>query len=99
MVNEIADVKNWEQLAISLGLTANDIDLIKQYDHREHRQRLAELWYDRALDYSWSKLRRELDKHYPRRTSDASLIETDNPQTGKANDTIVSTVLLLRALL
>ena len=89
MVNEIADVKDWEQLAISLGLTTNDIDQIKQYDHREHRQRLAELWYDRALDYSWSKLQRELDKHYPRRVSDASVIspspEVDNPQASKTN--------------
>ena len=87
VVNEIADVKDWEQLAISLGLAANDIDLIKQYDHREHRQRLAELWYDRALDYSWGKLRRELDKFYPRRASDASVIslspEVENPQGGK----------------
>ena len=48
MVNEIADVKDWEQLAISLGLTTNDIDIdhIKQYDHREHHQHLAELWYN-----------------------------------------------------
>ena len=67
VVNEIADVKDWEQLAISLGLTTNDTDFIKQYDHREHCQRLAELWYDRALDYSWGKLRKELDKFYPRR--------------------------------
>ena len=62
MVNEIADVKDWEQLAISLGLTTNDIDMIKQYDHREHRQRLVEMWYDRDQDYSWTKLRREVDK-------------------------------------
>ena len=87
-MNEIADVKDWEQLAISLGLSTSDIDLIKQYsDHREHRQRLAELWYDRALDYSWGKLRRELDKFYPRRASDASVIslspEVENPQAGK----------------
>ena len=67
MVNEIADVKEWEQLAISLGLTTNDIDLIKQYDQKEHHQRLAERWYDRALDYSWGKLQRELDKFYHRR--------------------------------
>ena len=73
MVNEIADVKDWEQLAISLGLTTNDVDLIKQYDHREHHQHLAELWHDRALDYSWGKLRRELDKFYPRRASDTSV--------------------------
>jgi hypothetical protein len=71
VVNEIADMKDWEQLAISLGLTTNDIDLIKQYDHNEHHQRLAELWYDRPLDYSWGKLRRELDKFYPRQASDA----------------------------
>ena len=39
VVNEIADMKDWEQLAISLGLTNNDTDLIKQYDHlREHQQ-------------------------------------------------------------
>ena len=48
MVNEIADVKDWEQLAISLGLTTSDIDHIRQYDHREHCQCLAKLWYDRA---------------------------------------------------
>ena len=73
-MNEIAGVKDWEQLAISLGLTTNDIDLIKQYDHREHYQRLAELWYDRALDYSWGKLRKELNKFYPGRgASDASV--------------------------
>ena len=87
-MNEIADVKEWEQLAISLGLTTNDIDFIKQYDRREHHQRLAELWYDRALDYSWGKLRRELDKFYPRRASDASVTsclspEVENPQGGK----------------
>ena len=84
MVNAIADVKDWEQLAISLGLTANDIDLIKQYDHREHHQRLAELWYDRSVDYSWGKLRRELDQFYPRRASDASVTslspEIESPQ-------------------
>ena len=87
MVNEIADVKDWEQLAISLGLTISDVEIIKQYDHREHHQRLAELWYDRALDYSWGKLQRELDKFYPRRASDASVIslspEAENPQAGK----------------
>ena len=87
VVNEIADVKDWEQLAISLGLTVNDIDLIKQYDHREHHQRLAELWSDRAVDYSWGKLRRELDQFYPRRASDASVTslspEVENPQAGK----------------
>ena len=87
-MNEIADVKEWEQLAISLGLTTNDIDLIKQYDHREHHQRLAEQWYERALDYSWGKLRRELDKFYPKRGASVirgSLVplEIDNLQTGK----------------
>ena len=87
-MNEIADVKDWEQLGISLGLTTNDIDLIKQYDRREHHQRLAELWYDRAVDYSWGKLRREVDKFYPRRASDASVIscqspEVESPQAGK----------------
>ena len=87
-MNEIADVKDWEQLAISLGLTTNDIDLIKQYDHREHHQRLAELWYNRHLDYSWGKLRKELDKFSPiRGASDASVISPSpvplEIQTGK----------------
>ena len=90
MVNEIADIKDWEQLAVSLGLTISDIEIIKHYDHREHRQRLAELWNDRALDYSWGKLRRELDKFYPRRASDASVIslspEAENPQAGKTSN-------------
>ena len=84
MVNVIVDVEDWEQLAISLGLTTSDIDLIKQYDHREHRQRLAELWYDRALDYSWGKLRKELDKHHIRPVSDAPVFhEIDDRQAGK----------------
>lgn len=87
MVNEIADVKDWELLAVSLGLTQNDIDLIKQYDHREHHQRMVELWYDRDEEYSWAKLRKELDKLYPRRDSNASvtgqLLEISSPTTGK----------------
>ena len=74
VVNVIADIKDWEQLAIPRGLTVSDIEIKKHYDHREYRQRLAELWYDRALDYSWGKLRRELDKLYPRRASDALVI-------------------------
>ena len=87
MVNEIADVRDWERLAISLGLTTNDIDMIKQYDHREYYQRMVEMWYDRDQDYSWNKLRRELDKLYPRRESNASVISSppdiDSPQAGK----------------
>ena len=73
VVNKIADVKDWEQLAISLGLTINNIDVIKHYDHREHHQRVAEMWYDRALDYSWSKLRRELPQTYFRCICDQSI--------------------------
>ena len=65
MVNEIANVRDWEQLALSLGLSSNDIDMIKQYDHQEHRQRMVEMWYDRDQDYSWTKLQRELNKLSP----------------------------------
>ena len=74
VVNEIAEVVNWERLALSLGLSISDIDMIRsRYDQNEHHQRLAEMWHDRGREYSWSKLLGELDKLYPRRKSSVSV--------------------------
>ena len=74
VVNEIAEVVNWERLGISLGLNDSDTTMIRQnYDPCEHHQRLAEMLHTRDVDYSLSKLRREIDKLYPRRGSSVSV--------------------------
>lgn len=82
MVNEIADFNKWESLAHSFGLEDNDIEVIQEYDKKEHHQRLAEKWYEIDEEFSWSKLRRELDKLYPRSASNASVSSPPPETTG-----------------
>lgn len=85
VVNEIADVVNWERLGLMLGLSIADMDKIRnQYHPNEHHQRLAELWHSRGNEYSWSKLLRELDKLYPRRKSSVSVSSPPPESSGKS---------------
>ena len=87
VVNEIAEVANWERLALMLGLSMNDIDMIRsRYDQSEHHQRLAEIWHDRGQDYTWSKLLGELDRLYPRRKSSISVASPQPENFGKLAD-------------
>ena len=72
VVNEIADIANWEGLAYNLGLTEADVSKIRGYDQSEHHQRLAEMWYDQDIEYTWSKLSTVLNS--PRRRSSVSVI-------------------------
>lgn len=84
VVNEIADVSNWEKLGILLGLEINDLDTIRiNYDQTEYHQRLAEKWRDRGSDYTWAKLLRVLDKVYPRRHSSVSVSSPQPESLGK----------------
>ena len=70
VVNEIADVSNWQELGIILGLGAIDIERIaSDYEPREYRQRLAETWFTRDPHRSWEKLRRSMTEAAARRSS------------------------------
>ena len=91
MVNEVADSEvKWERLGTSLGLGNRDIDMIKQYDQHEHHQRLVEMWYDRDLECSLFKLRREMDKLHLRRGSSASVSSLQPESSGKPLDNITA---------
>lgn len=74
MVNEIAEVVNWERLGVMLGLSVDEMDTIRtSYKQNEHHQRLAELWRRKGGECTWSKLLTQLDKLYPRRKSSMSV--------------------------
>ena len=69
----IADVSNWQELSIFLGLDTTDIDIISSdYEPREYRQRLVEKWFSREPERSWEKLQRALDEVTTRRGSQTS---------------------------
>ena len=73
MVNIIAEISNWQELAIFLGLDTTDIDIISNdYEPREYRQRLVEKWFSREPERSWEKLRGALDEANRRRGSQTS---------------------------
>ena len=73
VVNIIAEISNWQELAIYLGMDATDIDIISNgYEPREHHQRLVEKWFSREPERSWEKLQRALDEVTKRRGSQTS---------------------------
>ena len=73
VVNMIAEISNWQELGICLGLESSDTDVItNDYEPREHRQRLVEKWFSREPERSWEKLQRALDEVNKRRGSQAS---------------------------
>ena len=65
---------DWRELGVALGLSVSDIEDISAYDRREHRQRLIELWYSRAIDQEFSRenLQRAMMKVSSRRESNDS---------------------------
>ena len=70
VVNEIADVSNWQELGTFLGLGAVDIERIaSNYEPREHHQRLVETWFAREPQRSWEKLHRAMEEAAARRGS------------------------------
>ena len=73
VVNIVAEISNWQELAIFLGMDATDIDIISNdYEPREYRQRLVEKWFSREPERSWEKLQRALDEVTKRRGSQTS---------------------------
>ena len=59
----IAEVSNWQELGIFLGLDSTDINIISNdYEPREYRQQLVEKWFSREPERSWEKLQRALDQ-------------------------------------
>jgi hypothetical protein len=54
-VNMIHVNVDLSELGIALGLCASDIEDIRAYDKKEHRQRLIEKWYDRSVDQDFSR--------------------------------------------
>ena len=73
VVNIIAEISNWQELAIFLGMDATDIDIISNdYEPREYRQRLVEKWFSREPERSWEMLQRALDEVTKRRGSQTS---------------------------
>ena len=73
VVNMIAEISNWQEVGICLGLESSDTDVItNDYEPREHRQRLVEKWFSREPERSWEKLQRALDEVNKRRGSQAS---------------------------
>ena len=73
MVNVIAEVSNWQELGIFLGLESSDIDVISNYyEPKEYHQRLVERWFSREPERSWEKLQRALDEATKRRGSQTS---------------------------
>ena len=69
----IAEVSNWQELGICLGLESSDIDVISNdYEPREYRQRLVEKWFSREPERSWEKLLGALDEVTKRRGSQTS---------------------------
>lgn len=73
MVNMIAEVSNWQELGICLGLESSDIDVISNdYEPREYRQRLVEKWFSREPEKSWEGFQGALDEVNKRRGSQAS---------------------------
>ena len=82
----IAEVSNWQELGIFLGLDPTDIDIIRNdYEPREYRQRLVEKWFSREPERSWEKLQRALDEVGARRgsqTSKYSILSTPTSPMG-----------------
>ena len=73
VVNIIAEISNWQELAIFLRLDTTDIDIISNdYEPREYRQRLVEKWFSREPERSWEKLQGALDEANRRRGSQTS---------------------------
>ena len=73
MVNMIAEVSNWQELGIFLGLDPTDIEVISNYyEPKEYYQRLVEKWFSREPERSWEKLQRALDEVGARRGSQTS---------------------------
>lgn len=70
MVNIIAEISNWQELGIFLGMDTTDINIISNdYEPREYRQRLVEKWFSREPERSWEKLQGVLDEMTKRRGS------------------------------
>lgn len=46
---------DWKKLGEALGLSDFDIENIKTYDKKEHRQRLIETWYYRATEQEFCR--------------------------------------------
>ena len=61
VVNEIADIYNWEELGIYLGMEKADIEKIGAYHQKEQHQRLVETWFCRDPDRSWEKIHRAME--------------------------------------
>ena len=61
MVNEIADIYNWEELGIYLGMATADVEKINDYHPKEKHQRLVETWFCRDPDRSWDKIHRAME--------------------------------------
>ena len=58
VVNEIADIYNWQELGIFLEMDNADILTISGYHQKEQHQRLVETWFSRDPDKSWEKIHR-----------------------------------------
>ena len=89
VVNEIADVSNWQELGTFLGLDAVDIERIaSNYEPREHHQRLVETWFARDPLKSWEKLHRAMEEAAARRGSltsqPGSILSTPTSPMGRS---------------
>ena len=61
VVNKIADIHNWEELGIHLGMEKADIEKISTYHQKEQHQRLVEIWFCRDPSRSWEKVHRAME--------------------------------------
>ena len=69
----IANVINWQDLGIFLGLDGADIERISSnYEPREHCQWLVETWFARDPNRSWKKLHKAIEEASARRESQMS---------------------------
>ena len=74
-VNMIQVNVDWKKLGKALRLSDLDIENIKAYDKKEHRQRLIETWYAQAIDQEFcrEKLQKAIIEASGRRESHDSL--------------------------
>jgi hypothetical protein len=83
VVNIIAEISNWQELAVFLGMDPTDIDIISNdYEPREYHQRLVEKWFSRQTERSWEKLQGALDEVTNRRGSQTSKCSTPTSPMG-----------------
>ena len=94
-VNMIQVNMDWEELGKALGLSNLDIESIKAYDQKEHRQRLIETWHSRAIDQEFcqEKLKRAMLEASDRRESMDS--ESSVPSTPISPTGIIYDIFML----